>query len=375
MSLLQRYLLRRLTVAFAATLTVFTLLVWLTQVLRQLDVVSSDGQALGVFLFMTLLALPSLIIEVAPLGFFFAGIFVLHGMNADNEIAVMSAAGSGLGVIARPVILFGFAVALASAAFLHIVGPASLKELRQQVVKVRTDLISSVVRTGEFRRIGGDLVVHVAERGEDGALLGIFLQSGEDGISTQYIARAGRVHEDGDRSYLVLSDGQLLREEDDATAVVEFASYALDLSRLAPSGEVPYYKPSERSTPYLLAPDPNDPHYLYKPERWRSELHARLSAPLYPIVYALLILVLFARPMTTRQGRAGRLVLAAVLGLALKGASFGAYAAVNTSASAVPVAYAVPLGAAVALLGVFVARHLRTRSRSIALALPGGAPA
>ncbi len=52
--------------AFLMTVTVLTAIVWLTQALRDMDLVTSKGQTLLIFFSMTSLVLPTLVMVIAP---------------------------------------------------------------------------------------------------------------------------------------------------------------------------------------------------------------------------------------------------------------------------------------------------------------------
>src|SRR5687768_11368070 len=112
MPLIERYILRRATRAFLLTLGALVGTLWVTQVLRELDVVTAKGQAIWVFLMMTVLALPALAQVVAPLAFLVGTIITLNSLNTDNELPVISAAGGSRRTVNRPILLLGVAVML-----------------------------------------------------------------------------------------------------------------------------------------------------------------------------------------------------------------------------------------------------------------------
>lgn len=68
-------------------------MIWITQILRQLDLVTGQGQTLGIFMIVTLLSLPALIVIIAPVAVFIATLYALNKFNGDPELIVMSAAG------------------------------------------------------------------------------------------------------------------------------------------------------------------------------------------------------------------------------------------------------------------------------------------
>ncbi|WP_316861293.1 LptF/LptG family permease [uncultured Cohaesibacter sp.] len=63
---MERYIFTRAMTAFLMTVTVLTAIVWLTQALRDMDLVTSKGQTLLIFFSMTSLVLPTLVMVIAP---------------------------------------------------------------------------------------------------------------------------------------------------------------------------------------------------------------------------------------------------------------------------------------------------------------------
>jgi lipopolysaccharide export system permease protein len=91
--LLERYILRIAFGAFLACLIGLTATIWITQALRELDLLTSKGQTILVFLTVTGLSLPTLITVISPVALFIATIYTLNKLNGDSELIVMSAAG------------------------------------------------------------------------------------------------------------------------------------------------------------------------------------------------------------------------------------------------------------------------------------------
>ena len=60
MKIADKYILRQLIVGFILVLSCLTMLVWLTQSLRMIDMIVSKGVGAWVFIEMTLLVLPNL---------------------------------------------------------------------------------------------------------------------------------------------------------------------------------------------------------------------------------------------------------------------------------------------------------------------------
>ena len=65
MTLVERYILRIAFGAFAATLVGLTAVIWITQALRELDLLTSKGQTILMFFIVTGLSLPTLITVIS----------------------------------------------------------------------------------------------------------------------------------------------------------------------------------------------------------------------------------------------------------------------------------------------------------------------
>ena len=94
MTLFSRYMLRQVTNAFLVILLTLTSIVWLATALKQLDLITSQGQGLSLFFEMTMLSLPSLVALIAPNAVLMAALYTLDRMNGDSELIVMTAAGA-----------------------------------------------------------------------------------------------------------------------------------------------------------------------------------------------------------------------------------------------------------------------------------------
>jgi lipopolysaccharide export system permease protein len=96
--------------------------------------------------------------------------------------------------------------------------------------------------------------------------------------------------------------------------IVLFDRHAFDLSRFgagAPS-QATVYGARERSFGDLLHPDPDDRLLKMQPGQLNAELHDRLTAPLYPLVFVTIAFAILGAPRTSRQSRAFSLALAVV---------------------------------------------------------------
>ncbi len=376
LNLVERYVLRSTTVAFLAALGVLTSVIWLTQALREFNLLTLKGQSLLIFLSVTGLAIPSLIMVIAPIALFVAIMYALNRLNGDSELIVMSAAGLSPARLMRPFAVLAFCTTLMIGFMSLYAVPWGFRALRDLITQVRADFITRIVREGTFTTLEQGFVFHYRERGRDGSLNGIFIQDRRDPdhIMT-YLAERGATQQVGDEAYLVLEDGSLQREDAKSTnaAIVMFKSYKIDLTQFGSNAGAVPYRPRERSTRELLRLDTKDAYVKAQLGHFRSELVDRFVSPLYALAFAMIALAALAEAKTTRQGRSQVMLGAVVVVLLVRVAGFGATNLVVTQAWAIGLAFAVPVlaiaGGAIWMFGVPIAsRPSRRRSAPLRMA-------
>ncbi|WP_407521067.1 LPS export ABC transporter permease LptF [Methylobacterium oryzisoli] len=370
MKQIERYIFRIALGAFLSCLVGLTGVIWVTQALRELDLITAKGQTLLIFLLITGLSLPALLTVIAPVALFMAVVHALNRLNGDSELIVMSAAGLSPRRLMRPFLTLALMVSL-GVGFLTIqVMPSSFQELRDLLTRVRGDFIANVVREGQFTSLDSGITFHFRERGGNGSLLGIFMQDRrEAGRTVVYLAERGQIVDLDGQSYLVLEKGSVHRQQPDSrdSSIITFERYAVDLAAFTPPDTDTVYKPRERSTAQLLFPNANDGYYKLTKGRFRAELHERLTAWLYPLALALIAFAALGDPRTTRQGRGLAIAGAIAAVVALRIVGFAASGAAVRSAGAVIAMYAAPLLAiAISVVVAFHGNRVRAFNAGLA---------
>ena len=304
MTRIERYVLRTATTAFITGLVVLIGVIWVTQALRQIDLLTSKGQTILIFLLMTTLALPSLIAVIAPVALFAGILYTLNKLNGDSELVVMAAAGVSPATLFRPLaLLSGLVFALVALVYIQLL-PWSFGAIENLTAFIRADFISNFAAPGAFSSLEQGFVFHYRERTADGALRGVFMQDRRDAAQVAtYIAEAGKTIDKGGESYLQLTKGVLLRPRSTGdSAMVSFDQYTIDLSQFSQAlGDIK--RPRERTTAELMSPNEKDRADPALFGHIRSELLDRLASPLYALVGGLVAFAALGEARTTRHGR------------------------------------------------------------------------
>jgi lipopolysaccharide export system permease protein len=352
MGLLGRYVFRQTAGALLLILISLTGVTWIAIALRQLELMTTQGQDVMRFLGMTTLAIPGLLAFIAPVALLIATIHVLNKLNGDSELIIMTAGGMPVWSLLKPLGLLALLVSLSVAAVNHVAGPWSQRKLKDMVVQVRTDFMSQVLQPWRFSSPEAKLTVHIRDRAPNGDLLGLLLHDARDPKQVvTYLAERGQIIKQGPAVYLRMEKGHVLRqlENEPAPQIISFQSYPVDMNRLEQRVDtVQVLRPRERYTSELLRPDKEDPQYKASPARFSSELHERLSNPLYAFAFVLIVVAFMGQAQTTRGNRMQAIVTAfgVAVGCRILGIAAANAAAVRTSATYL--LYLVPFVAALA---------------------------
>jgi lipopolysaccharide export system permease protein len=335
MAAIDRYIFRTIIAGFLLVLINLTLVIWITQILRQVDLITNQGQTILVFLRITGLLVPILMQVIAPIAIVIAVSYALTKLNGDSELVVMNAAGISPQRAFRPVFLACVVVAVFVGYITSYLSPQLQRQMAQELAKVRTDVVANIVRPGQFVTVDRGMIFHIREKRGENQFQGVFIddtRNPDEHITI--VAEYGQIHNQGESAFLIMRDGNIERRraKERDPAIVLFDQYAFDLTRLAPAATVNIGL-REKYIWELAFPAPDDPVMKSSPGQFRVEFHERIFAPLYPLAFGVIAFSILGFPRTTRQSRAvsSFAVIAGVAGLRLGGFA-GAAAAVSTPA-------------------------------------------
>ncbi len=306
MGSIDRYIFRTTLASFAVVLVSLTGVIWITQALRGIDLMTSQGQTILTFLGITSLVIPALVLIISPIALMISISHTLNKLATDSEIIVMNAAGFSPVRLFRPFIFATCVVALMVAFIAAYLAPEGLRRIKQWDAEITADVLTNVLQPGRFAQLDQNLTIRIRERQPGGLLKGIFIDDRRDPKErVSIVADHGTVVKNADGSFLILEDGNLQRFEVGKRdpALVAFGRYGFDMSKFSKQGHDVALGIRERYLWELLSPEDSDPIYRQLPGQFRAELHDRFMSPIYPFAFAALTFAFLGAPRTTRQSR------------------------------------------------------------------------
>jgi len=327
-----RYILKQLTVGMVLVTVGMSVLLWLSQSLRFIDLIVNKGLSVGLFLKLTSLLLPGFLMVVLPIAVFTVVLFVYNKLNTDRELVVMRATGMSQWDLSKPALILAAAVMVLSAALSIWIAPASVKTFREMQWTIRQDVTHLVLKEGEFTDIGDGIVVFVSDRDADNVLTNVLISdSSKPGKEITVMAEKGALVSGATVPRIHLINGNR-QEYDPAThefTILYFDSYTAEFGDSHPSDEVRFRDARERTLTELFTAttlDADTGATLLKPmdvRRFRVEGVQRLLLPLQPVGFALLALAGLLGGMFNRRGQGLRIAAAVGVMVAFQAAALG----------------------------------------------------
>lgn len=368
MKVVERYIMRRAFTLFVGALAWTMAIVWTTQVLARIDLVTDNGQSALVFFEVATLILPSVLTIVVPFALILAVAQTLSAMNSDSELVVINAAGASRLAVIRPILLLAVGASILCFVVQNGVDPYARQRNRELVADSRADFLSVIIQEGTFRKVDDGLFVQIGERFPDNRLGQVFVaDSRQEGVDLVYYAKTGAIVEREGEKVLVMNDGVVHRKTPSGdVSVISFTSYAFDLSAFDDDVSGVRLLPKDQTTQYLLNPSPNDSISKKSPNLYRTELAKRFSEWLLPLAFAFIALAVAGDARSHREARVNPLITAVSIALIVRWICFFAEGRARVQPSFIYVMYLAPI--AISLVAIWFIRTHRTMSLPVSWA-------
>jgi lipopolysaccharide export system permease protein len=360
MSRLSFYVLKQLMGPIALFAFLMTCVIWLTQSLKLLDLIINRGQSATTFAYLTLLILPSLLVIILPLAYFFGTLYALSRLNTDSELVVMASAGFSRLQLAVPTLLAAVIVmALTYLCGLYLM-PAGQRAMNEKVVDIKANVGAAMLNEGTFNTPTKGLTVFIREIDNDGSIHGALVHDNRNPKAPiTYLAESGQIVQTPAGARLIMVDGTFEQSSKRGARlqVLKFARFPLDLDQFSGPAQPSERATNERYLGELLSPDPS-----LKPRiknAYFAEANNRISQPLYCIAFALIALAAIVRGRRGRGAHMLRMTLACFAATGLRIAGYGVQGMAVSNPAFCVLFYLIPLIGIVGAIWLLAGSHPR----------------
>ncbi|MEM7617676.1 MAG: LPS export ABC transporter permease LptF, partial [Pseudomonadota bacterium] len=301
----ERYILNNLlksTLLFTITLT---LVIWLVQSLRFIDLIVNKGLYFIDFIFLSSLIIPSLILVILPISLFSAMIFIYNKLISESELIVMRSSGLSHFQLAKPAIITACLVTIFGYLISLYVMPATFRAFKDKQAFIRDNYASLLFREKVFNSLTPEITIYIDNREYDGSFKGILVHDNRNAKHpVTMMAEEGKLIQDeqGNNIFNLLNGNrQEINRNNGQLSLLNFSQYNLDISQY--NDESPIIRqrePKERYMHELLKPDKNISPNLKK--ELFIEAHRRISWPLFNVTLTLIAISTILSGQLNRRG-------------------------------------------------------------------------
>lgn len=374
MKIFDGYVFKSLAVATIFVSLTLSVVIFLTQSLRFLELVINSGASSTSFWILTFLALPRFLEIILPLALMAATIFIYNRMIMDSEMIAIRSVGYSPMALARPALLLAGIVTVFLWSITMWVAPVSLSGMHHLRQVIKASYSSLLFREGVFNQVGSGLTVYMRERSSDGELHGLMIHDtrGTAKNPSTILAKRGVLMAQKEGHQVVVFDGSR-QEYDPATETLHrlnFERYTIDMPESEPV-RMRWQEPEERTIGELLSPNLNNPRDRDSQRAFGIEIHRRIASPLLALLFTAISCCALLLGPVDRRGQGRRITVAIASVVTLQGLFLASVSLSRQADWGVALLYLVPLAPLVLLLFILSTPGEKFRRRM--LYTPGAA--
>ena len=229
--LIFRKLYTNINLFFLISTISISLIIWITQAVNFLDLVSEDGHALKIYFMYTLYNFPKIISRILLFIFFISLFYVLLKYEEKNELLLFWINGIGKKEFARKLIKFSLIYLLLQLILSSIIVPYSNNKAKSFVRQSNVDYLGSIITEQKFTDAVKDLTIFIGKK-ENNLLYDVFLKDRLSENKFQIVsAKEGEITNYDNKNYLILYNGKIVDHDSGSINNFSFEKTQINLSK------------------------------------------------------------------------------------------------------------------------------------------------
>ena len=316
MKKLDIYIAKQIGVGFLLVAFSLMSMLWLTQSLKFVEMVTDKGLPVYLFIEMTSLLMPRVFTILSPIALFVAVMFVYNRLITDSELIVMKAVGISSIVIAKAAIGVGILLAIFNIYVLNYGIPMAESKFRDLEYEVKNSFTKMMLREGTFTSFKNNMTVFIDEFLDDGSIKGIIVSDGKKpNQKVITVAENGMVEYTDIGPKILLRNGtrQVMNKSTGQFSSMTFDDYVVDF------GDVTVAKKKkegvrEKGIKELFAASKDESIDLRDRRAFKVEAHRRMISPIFNLIFAMLACVGLLISNFNRRGQ-GKVITISILSM------------------------------------------------------------
>jgi lipopolysaccharide export system permease protein len=271
---------------YLSILFAFGLIIWITQAVRLLDLISEDGNSILAYFLHILSILPRILSRISIIIFFISFVVTISKFEDHNELKALWFSGIDKKIFITYLVKFSILLVFLLILIRLFVVPYFSNYSRYLLLNSTVGSIAPLIKYNNFNNPLKKITIYVGKKNQINELEDIILFENNAEKSKTIIAKSGVIINENNKNLLVLINGSVQEEGNNKKiAIIDFDKITLNLSQYSKK-TIDYYKFPETSSIelYKKLKNKNDEQFL----DIVGELNSRIIIPLFIPSLALL---------------------------------------------------------------------------------------
>ena len=217
---------------YISILFAFGLIIWITQAVRLLDLISEDGNSISTYFLYILSTLPKIISRILIIIFFISLLVTISRFENHNELRAIWFSGLDkkkfINYLVKYSILLTFLIILIR---LFVV-PYFSNYSRYLLLNSEVGSIAPLIKQNNFNNPLKELTVYVAKKNQINEIEEIILFENNEEKTKTIVAKSGVIIKENNKNLLVLVDGSIQeKNKNGKISILDFDKITLDLKQ------------------------------------------------------------------------------------------------------------------------------------------------
>ena len=227
---------------YLSILFAFGLIIWITQAVRLLDLISEDGNSIATYFLYILSTFPKIVSRISIIIFFISFVVTISKFEDHNELKALWLSGLDKKIFIIYLIKFSFFFLFLLILIRLFLVPYFSNYSRSFLLNSAVGSIAPLIKYNNFNNPLKKITIYVGKKNQINELEDIILFENNSEIQKTIIAKSGVIINENNKNLLVLVNGSVQEENNNKKiSIIDFDKITLDLSQYS-KRTVDYYK-------------------------------------------------------------------------------------------------------------------------------------
>ena len=226
------YFIREFLKNYLSILFAFGLIIWITQAVRLLDLISEDGNSISIYFLYILSTLPKIISRIFIIVFFISLIVTISRFENFNELRAIWFSGLDKKKFINYLVKYSILLTLLIILIRLFVVPYFSNYSRYLLLNSEIGSIAPLIKQNNFNNPLKELTIYVGKKNQINEIEEIVLFEDNEEKTKTIVAKSGVIVKENNKNLLVLVDGSIQeKNKNGKISILDFDKITLDLNQ------------------------------------------------------------------------------------------------------------------------------------------------